>query len=78
MPRKKKIEEPEIVPVENNPDLVQDLSTNAIINTNNTAFENRLKQIEKSELDAKQSEDIVQLKKDVEEIKKLLEKIASK
>jgi|KNS5DCM_BmetaT_FD_contig_31_2002233_length_405_multi_1_in_0_out_0_2 hypothetical protein len=78
MPRKKKIEEPEIVPVENNPDLVRDLSTNAIINTNNTAFENRLKQIEKSELDAKQSEDIVQLKKDVEEIKKLLEKIASK
>ena len=53
MPRKKKIEEPEIVPVENNPDLVRDLSTNAIINTNNTAFENRLKQIEKSELDAK-------------------------
>ena len=78
MPRKKKIEEPEIVPVENNPDLVRDLSTNAIINTNNYAFENRLKQIEKSELDAKQSEDIVQLKKDVEEIKKLLEKIASK
>ena len=78
MPRKKKIEEPEIVPVENNPDLVRDLSTNAIINTNNTAFENRLKQIQKSELDAKQSEDIVQLKKDVEEIKKLLEKIASK
>ena len=78
MPRKKKIEEPEIVPVENNPDLVRDLSTNAIINTNNTAFENRLKQIEKSELDAKQSEDIVQLKKDVEEIKKLLEKKASK
>ena len=62
MPRKKKIEEPEIVPVENNPDLVRDLSTNAIINTNNYAFENRLKQIEKSELDAKQSEDIVQLK----------------
>tara|TARA_X000000368_G_C22405659_1_gene439457 strand:- start:114 stop:350 length:237 start_codon:yes stop_codon:yes gene_type:complete len=78
MPRKKKIEEPEIVPVENNPDLVRDLSTNAIINTNNYAFENRLKQIEKSELDAKQSEDIVQLKKDVEDIKKLLEKIASK
>tara|TARA_B100000287_G_C20438916_1_gene704746 strand:+ start:127 stop:363 length:237 start_codon:yes stop_codon:yes gene_type:complete len=78
MPRRKKIEEPEIAQVEDNPDLVRDLSTNAIINTNNYAFENRLRQIEKSKLDAKQSEDIVQLKKDVEEIKKLLEKIASK
>ena len=78
MPRKKKVEEPEIAQVEDNPDLVRDLSTNAIINTNNYAFENRLRQIEKSKLDAKQSEDIVQLKKDVEEIKKLLEKIASK
>ena len=78
MPRKKKIEEPTVAIVEDNPDFVRDLSTNAIINTNNTAFENRLKQIQKSELDAKQSEDIVQLKKDVEEIKKLLEKIASK
>ena len=64
--------------VEDNPNLSRDMSSTAIINTNNTAFENRLKQIEKSELDAKQSEDIVQLKKDVEEIKKLLEKIASK
>lgn len=78
MPRRKKIEEPEIAQVEGNPDLVRDLSTNAIINTNNYAFENRLRQIEKSKLDAQQSEDIVQLKKDVEEIKKLLEKIASK
>ena len=81
MPRKKKIEEPTVAIVEDNPDFVRDLSTNAIINTNNGAFEARLKQIEKSrvdELDAKQSEDIVQLKKDVEEIKKLLEKIASK
>jgi len=78
MPRKKNIDQPEIVPVQDNPDLVRDLSTNAIINNNNYAFENRLKQIQKSELDAKQSEDIVQLKKDVEDIKKLLEKIASK
>ena len=37
-----------------------------------------LNQIEKSKLDAQQSADIVQLKKDVGEIKKLLEKIASK
>ena len=78
MPRKKKIDEPTVSIVEDNPDFVRDLSTNAIINTNNGAFEARLKQIEKSRVDAEQTEDIVQLKKDVEEIKKLLEKIASK
>ena len=78
MPRKKKIEEPTVAILEDNPDFVRDLSTNAIINTNNGAFEARLKQIEKSRVDAEQTEDIVQLKKDVEEIKKLLEKIASK
>ena len=78
MPRKKKIEEPTVAIVEDNPDFVRDLSTNAIINNNNGAFEARLKQIEKSRVDAEQTEDIVQLKKDVEEIKKLLEKIASK
>jgi hypothetical protein len=64
--------------VEDNTDLVRDLSTNAIINNSNKAYESRLNQIEKSKLDAQQSKDIVQLKKDVGEIKKLLEKIASK
>lgn len=64
--------------VENNPDLERDLSTNAVINTNTSAYEARINQIEKSKLDAKQSEDIVQLKSDVAEIKKMLEKIASK
>ena len=64
--------------VEDNPDLERDLSTNAIINTSMNAYQARLNQIEKSKLDAQQSADIVQLKKDVGEIKKLLEKIASK
>jgi hypothetical protein len=64
--------------VKDNPDLERDLSTNAVINTNTTAYEARLAQIEKVKLDAQQSEDIIQLKKDVGEIKKLLEKIASK
>ena len=64
--------------VEDHPNLERDLSTNAIINTSMTAFQARLNQIEKTKLDAQQSEDIVQLKKDVKEIKKLLEKIASK
>ena len=64
--------------VKNNPNLERDLSTNAVINTNTTAYEARLAQIEKVKLDAQQSKDIIQLKKDVGEIKKLLEKIASK
>ena len=64
--------------VEDNPDLVRDLSTNAIINNSDKAYEARLSQIAKSKRDEKQSEDIVELKKDVEEIKKLLKKIASK
>ena len=64
--------------VENNPDFERDLSTNAVINTNVSAYEARIAQKEKSKLDAQQSEDIIQLKKDVADIKKLLEKIASK
>jgi len=64
--------------VEDNPDLVRDLSTNAIINNSDKAYEARLSQIAKSKKDEKQSEDIMELKKDVEEIKKLLKKIASK
>jgi len=78
MPRKKKVEEPQIAQVEDNPDLVRDLSNNAVINNSASAFKNRLQQIEKAELDKQQSQDIVQLKKDVEEIKGLLKKIASK
>ena len=64
--------------VEDNPDLVRVLSTNAIINNSDRAFEARLSQIAKSKRDEKQSEDIIQLKEEVQEIKKLLEKIASK
>ena len=64
--------------VEDNPDLVRDLSTNAIINNSDKAYEARLSQIAKSKRDEKQSEDIMELKKDVEESKKLLKKIASK
>ena len=64
--------------VKNNPNLERDLSTMAVINTNTTAYEARLAQKEKAKLDEQQTEDIIQLKKDVGEIKKLLEKIASK
>ena len=78
MPRKKKTDQPEVAKVEDYPDLVRDLSNNAIINTNETAFEQRLNKIKKTELDKKQSDDIVKLKEDVKEIKELLKKLASK
>lgn len=68
--------------VEESPNLVRDMSTNAIINTDRSAFEQRLNQIakqrEQSEIDAKQREDIDSLKKDMAEIKKLLKGMASK
>lgn len=73
MPRKKKVQ------VENNPDLVRDTSTNAIINTNSGAYEARRSQIvaakAQQEIDEQQRQDIDQLKNDMVEIKKMLEKL---
>jgi len=71
MPRKNKIEDPVIAQVEDNPDLVRDLATNAIINNSNKAYDARLNQIQKGN-------ELENLKKDVAEIKELLKKIASK
>jgi hypothetical protein len=71
MPRKKKIDEPTVAIVEDNPDLVRDLTTNAIINNSDRAYEARLNQIQKGN-------ELENLKKDVAEIKKLLKEIASK
>lgn len=77
MPRKKKVA---IVEEDNN--LVRDLSTNAIINTNETAYERRLEQIQRKqsqeEIDAAQRADIEQLKSDMKEIKALLKKLGGK
>lgn len=73
MPRKKKVQ------VENNPDLVRDTSTNAIINTNSDAYQARRAQIAavkaQQQIDEQQRQDIDQLKTDVVEIKKMLEKL---
>ena len=73
MPRKKKVQ------VENNPDLVRDTSTNAIINTNSSAYEARRAQISavnaQQKIDEQQRQDIDQLKNDMVEIKKMLEKL---
>jgi hypothetical protein len=71
MPRKKKIDEPTVAIVEDNPDLVRDLTTNAIINNSDRAYEARLNQIQKGN-------ELENLKKDVAEIKELLKEIASK
>ena len=68
MPRKKKIDEPTVAIVEDNPDLVRDLTTNAIINNSDRAYEARLNQIQKGN-------ELENLKKDVAEIKKLLKEI---
>ena len=71
MPRKKK--------VENNPSLVRDMSNQAIINTNTDAYLARRAQIklteQKRKLDEQQSIDIDNLKDDVAEIKKMLQKL---
>jgi hypothetical protein len=77
--RKKK---EEIAIVEDNPSLVRDTTSNAIINTNNDAFSQRRTQLAyiklKSEIDEQQRSDIDALKKDVQDIKNLLKELVSK
>ena len=79
MARKKK---EEITIVEDNPSLVRDTTSNAIINTNNDAFSQRRAQLAyiklKSEVDEQQRSDIDALKKDVQDIKNLLKELVSK
>lgn len=64
--------------VEENSDLIRDLTSNAIINTNSNAYNVRLNQIAKEQLDLQQSADIENLKTDIADIKKLLKTLASK
>lgn len=77
MARKKKVAK---VLEENN--LVRDLSTNAIINTNVSGYERRIKQVadkeSQKEIDAAQRADIEQLKADMKEIKAILKKLGGK
>ena len=79
MARKKK---EEIAIVEDNPSLVRDTTSNAIINTNNDAFSQRRAQLAyiklKGEVDEQQRSDIDALKKDVQDIKNLLKELVSK
>jgi len=72
----------EIAIVEDNPSLVRDTTSNAIINTNNDAFSQRRAQLAyiklKGEIDEQQRSDIDALKKDVQDIKNLLKELVSK
>jgi|TARA_B110000908_G_scaffold117239_1_gene137399 hypothetical protein len=67
------------VKVKDNPGLERDTATKAIINTNNDAYLSRRTQIKatenKQKLDTQQSKDIDNLKSDVAEIKKMLQKL---
>lgn len=69
--------EPEItqVPVEENSDLVRDVTTNAIINTNRNAYQARLARKNQA---AQNAQEIQSLKSELAEIKELLKDIASK
>ena len=63
------------IQVENSNDLVRDVKTNAVINTNSTAIVNRKQQ--KKALLQKDNE-IEQMKADIEELKKIIKKLGSK
>jgi hypothetical protein len=71
-----------IVEITNEPNLVKDLTSGAVINTNRSAYEARINARElkarKAAIDLQQSKDIDSLKADMAEIKKLLKSIASK
>ncbi len=77
MARKKKV-----AIVKEDTNLVRDLSTNAIINTNVSSYERRIQQIEmkksQEEIDAAQRADIEELKADMKEIKAILKKLGGK
>lgn len=61
--------------VKENPDLVKDTVTQAVINTNTSAFSARRDQLDK--LKAKDTE-IETMKSDIEELKKIIKKLGNK
>ena len=61
--------------IKENPDLVKDTVTQAVINTNTSAFSARRDQLDK--LKAKDTE-IETMKSDIEELKKIIKKLGSK
>tara|TARA_B110000285_G_C14934797_1_gene519051 strand:- start:419 stop:637 length:219 start_codon:yes stop_codon:yes gene_type:complete len=66
------------VKIKENPDFIKDFDTGAVINTNNSAYEARLVQMEKRKLDEQQSKDIEDMKEEIADLKKLIKKLVSK
>lgn len=64
--------------IKDNPDLIKDLNSGAVINTNNGAYEARLAQVQKRKLDEQQSADIEDMKKQMAELTKLVKKLVDK
>ena len=67
-----------IAKIKDNPDYIKDLSSGAVINTNNSAYEARLAQVQKRKLDEKQSADIEDIKKEIAQLTKLVKKLVDK
>lgn len=67
-----------IAKIKDNPDLMKDFTSGAVINTNNSAYEARLAQVEKRKLDEQQSKDIEDMKKEIAELTKLVKKLVDK
>lgn len=71
-----------LVKIENNPNLVRDLSSGAVINTNTTEYENYLSKrkanAELKEQIKQNADEIKELKSDVSEIKNLLISLINK
>lgn len=67
-----------IAKIKDNPDYIKDLSSGAVINTNNSAYEARLAQVQKRKLDEKQSADIEDMKKEIAQLTKLVKKLVDK
>ena len=67
-----------IAKIEDNPDDIKDFTSGAVINTNNSAYEARLAQVEKRKLDEQQSKDIEDMKKEIAELTKLVKKLVDK
>tara|TARA_E500000178_G_C16754805_1_gene632010 strand:- start:105 stop:323 length:219 start_codon:yes stop_codon:yes gene_type:complete len=64
--------------IKDNPDLMKDFTSGAVINTNNSAYEARLAQVEKRKLDEQQSADIKDMKKQIADLTKLVKKLVDK
>lgn len=67
-----------VAKIEDNPDYIKDFTSGAVINTNNSAYEARLAQVEKRKLDEQQSKDIEDMKKEIAELTKLVKKLVDK